>query len=60
MKVVIESSYPLRGQDVTSYYSFPVYSKEIEETLCRQLEFLNQYDEFSLNMSVTKGTEKSS
>lgn len=60
MKVVIESSFPLRGQNVSSYYSFPVYSPEIEETLCRQLEFLKQYDTFSLEMKITEGSEKSS
>jgi len=60
MKVVIESSFPVRGQNIISYYSFPVYSKEIEETLCRQLEFLKQYDTFSLKMKITEGFEKSS
>lgn len=56
MKVVIESSFPLRGQRIPSYYSFPVYSDEIEKTLIRQLEFLKQYDEFILEMKITKGT----
>ena len=60
MKVVIESSFPIRGQNVSSYYSFPVYSPEIEETLCRQLEFLKQYDTFSLEMKITEGSEKNS
>jgi hypothetical protein len=60
MKVVITSSYPLRDGNITSYYSFPVYSTHIEETLCRQLEFLKQYDKFSLEMKITEGSEKSS
>lgn len=60
MKVVIESSFPLRGQNITSYYSFPVYSDEIEKTMSRELEFLNQYDSFSLEMKITKAPEKSS
>lgn len=55
MKVVIESAFPIRGQNISSYYSFPVYSKKIEETLCRQLEFLKQYDTFCLEMKITKG-----
>lgn len=54
MKVIIESSFPLRGQNITSYHSFPVYSPEIEETLCRQLEFLKQYKTFSLVMTVKR------
>jgi hypothetical protein len=60
MKVVIESSFLLRGENITSYYSFPVYSDEIEKTMSRQLEFLKQYDDFSLSMKITKGFEKSS
>ena len=60
MKVIIESSFPLRDQNITSYYSFPVYSDEIEKTMSRLLEFLRQYDRFSLSMMVTKGPEKSS
>lgn len=60
MKVIIESSFPLRGENITSYHSFPVYSPEIEETLCRQLEFLKQYDSFSLEMRIVKEPKKSS
>lgn len=60
MKVVIESSYPIRGKKIGSYYSFPVYSDEIEKELIRQIEFLNQYDDFSLEMRITKVSEKSS
>jgi hypothetical protein len=56
MKVIIESSFLLRGEKISSYYSFPVYSDEIEETLSRELKFLNQYDQFSLDMKITKGT----
>jgi hypothetical protein len=60
MKVIIESSYPLRDQTITSYHSFPAYSDEIEETMSRLLEFLKQYDTFSLSMRITKGSQKSS
>lgn len=42
MKVVIETSFPVRDQNITSYHSFPVYSDEIEKTLINQLEFLNR------------------
>jgi hypothetical protein len=55
MKAVIESSFPVRGENVTSYYSFPVYSDKIEETMIRQLEFLKQYDTFSLTLNIKKG-----
>lgn len=60
MKVIIESSFPLRGAKVSSYSSFPAFSDEIQKTMSRQLEFLKQYDEFSLEMRITKGPEKSS
>lgn len=60
MKVIIESSFPLRGQRIGSYYSYPVYSDEIEKTLIRELKFLNQYDDFSLEMRITKVSENSS
>jgi hypothetical protein len=54
MKAVIESSFPIRGQNITRYCSFPVYSDKIEETMIRELEFLKQYDKFSLTLKVTK------
>ncbi len=60
MKVIIESSYPIRDETITSYHSFPVYSDEIEKTMSRLLEFLKQYDRFSLQMKIVKGSEKSS
>lgn len=60
MKVIIESKFPVRGQNITSYKSFPVYSDKIEETLCKELEFLKQYDSFTLEMKIIKGSEKSS
>jgi hypothetical protein len=55
MKVIIETSFPVRDQNICSYYSFPVYSDEIEKTLVRQLEFLKQYSTFSITMRVLKG-----
>lgn len=55
MKVTIISSFPLRNESITSYYSYPVYSDEIEKTMARQIKFLSQYDKFSLEMKVAKG-----
>lgn len=60
MKVTITSSFPLRGEMITSYYSYPVYSDEIEKTMARELKFLKQYDRFVLEMRITEGSEKSS
>jgi len=62
MKVTIESSFPVRDKTITSYWSFPVYSDKIEETMDRSLNFLKQYDKFSLVMSIShdKSTEKNS
>jgi hypothetical protein len=54
MKAVIESSVLIRDRNVTSTYSFPVYSTQIEETLIRQLAFLRQYETFSLTMKLSK------
>jgi len=54
MKVTIESSFPLRNENITRYFSFPVFSPKIEETLTEQLKFLNQYKNFSLVMKVSK------
>jgi hypothetical protein len=56
MKVVIQSTFHLRGKPISSYYSFPVYSDEIEKNLSRQLKFLSQYDDFSLSMEVKKSS----
>jgi hypothetical protein len=58
MKVVIESLFYVRGKPISSYYSFPVYSKEIEDTMVRQLEFLQrQGSEFKLSLTV-KGNKQ--
>ena len=54
MKVTIESSFPIRNENVTRYFSFPMFSKKIEETMLEELKFLNQYKTFSLVMKVTK------
>lgn len=56
MKVVITSSFPLRGKTQTYYSSFPVYSDEIERTMSRELEFLNQYEDFSLELKIAKNS----
>lgn len=55
MKVTIESLFYVRGNPITSYHSFPQYTDKIEQTMNSQLDFLNQYDKFSLTMKVTKG-----
>ena len=54
MKATIESSFPLRGQTISRYCSFPVYSDKIEETLIRELGFLKQYDKFSLIFKIER------
>ena len=54
MKVVIESLFYVRGNPITSYHSFPQYTDKIEQTMSSQLDFLNQYDKFSLTMKVSK------
>ena len=56
MKAIIESSYTLRNQKVGTYYSFPVYSDKIEETLIRELEFLKRLDAkpFSLEFKLVE------
>lgn len=56
MKVTITSSYQLRGKPISCTHSFPVYSDNIEETMVRQLEFLKQYETFSLVMKVEKSS----
>lgn len=54
MKAIINAEYTLRGQKITSYYSFPVYSDKIEETLIRELEFLRRMDSkpYSLELKI--------
>jgi hypothetical protein len=55
MKAVIESEFKVRGEPISSYYSFPVYSDEIERTLVRELEFLSkQPSEFSLSLRLER------
>jgi hypothetical protein len=56
MKVTITTSFPLRGENISSSYSFPVYSEKIEETMIRELEFLKNYETFSLVMKVEKSS----
>lgn len=53
MKAIIESNYVLRGQNIGSYYSFPVYSDNIEKTLIRELEFHKKCDHpFTLELRI--------
>ena len=55
MKAIIESTYKLRGQNIGTYYSFPVYSKNIEETMIRELEFHRRCDHpFTLELKIIK------
>ena len=55
MKAIIESKYKVRGNNVQSYYSFPVYSDNIEETLIRELEFHKRCDHpFSLELKLVQ------
>lgn len=59
MKVVIETSYPLREQNICSYYSFPVYSDKIEDTLIRQLEFFRRLGKpFSIELKIIEEGQK--
>jgi hypothetical protein len=54
MKVIIETEYPIRDSKISTYHSFPVFSDDIEKTLVRQLDFLKNYEEFSLSFRVVK------
>lgn len=57
MKAVISSTFYVRGLPKHSYYSFPVYSDEIEKTLISQLEFLQRHgSDFSLELKITKNS----
>jgi hypothetical protein len=59
MKAIIETSYQLRGQRIGSYYSYPVYSDEIEATLIRQLEFFKRLGTpFSIELKIIEDYEK--
>jgi hypothetical protein len=42
MKAVIETTFKVRDNNHSTYYSFPVFSEKIEETLCSQLQFLER------------------
>lgn len=58
MKAIIETEYYVRDRSVTSYYSFPIYSDEIEKTMIRQLEFLQRHgSEYSLSLTI-EGNKK--
>jgi hypothetical protein len=59
MKAIIQTKFYVREKPCTSYYSFPVYSDEIEKTLCRELEFLQrQGSSFSLELKITEDKAK--
>jgi hypothetical protein len=53
MKAVIESNFKVREKHIGSYYSFPVYSDHIENTLTRLLEFHKRCDHpFTLELKI--------
>lgn len=54
MKAVINVEYYVRDQKLSSYYSYPVYSDEIEKTMIRELEFLQRLGTkpFSLELKI--------
>lgn len=53
MKAVINTLFYVRDRPVATYYSYPVYSDEIEKTMCRELEFLcNHGSNFSLELKI--------
>ena len=55
MKVTITTTYPLRDKIITSYYDFPKFSEEIQQTMVNQLEYLRKnHETFSLEMKVIK------
>jgi hypothetical protein len=55
MKATIESTFYVRGKPISSYFSYPVYSDEIENTMVRQLEFLQRHGSaFNLTLKVEK------
>lgn len=55
MKAIIQSTYYVRGNPISSYFSYPVYSNEIENTMIRQLEFLQRHgSQFNLTLKVEK------
>lgn len=56
MKVTVTSTFPLRGQPISSTYSFPEFSTKIEEIMSRELEFLKKYPTFSLEMKIEKSS----
>lgn len=57
MKAVINTLFYVRDRPVTAYYSYPVYSDEIEKTMCRELEFLQRHgSDFSLELKITKNS----
>ena len=58
MKAIIESKFFVRDKPYTSYYSFPIYSDEIEKTLVRSLDFLERHGtEYSLSLTI-EGNKK--
>ena len=57
MKAVVETKFYVRGVPRTTYYSFPVYSNEIEATMIRELEFLQRHgSDFSLDLRIIKNS----
>jgi len=57
VKAIVETKFYVRGAPRTTYHSFPVYSKEIEATMIRQLEFLQRHgSDFSLELKIVKNS----
>lgn len=55
MKAIITSTFHVRDNPVSSYYSFPVFSEEIEKTMIRQLDFLERTKvNYSLDLKIVK------
>ena len=53
MKAIITTKFYVRDRPVSSYYSFPTYSDEIEKTMTRQLEFLlRNGTNYELNLKI--------
>lgn len=52
-KATLESKFYVRGEPITSYYSFRT-PDNIENTMNRQFEFLDQFDKFEMKFKLVK------
>ena len=58
MKAIVQTTFYVRDIPYSGYYSFPVYSDEIEKTMIRELEFLQRHgSEYSLTLTI-EGNKK--